>query len=190
MRRKKKRWEPPELEKYIPATEDTMVGEPVEPEDPFKEFRWKSPVEMNLHKYATGSMLDEAEFQELFAEWVPIASSLFIRGNVGVELSDSYFPLRSKMAIDCGAEKMYFICENADRAKVMEGSLLGDPDYARRIIVVSGGYAPRLTLPCKGGKADFLIHKKPQDPVVGGHFVHDAIVQFVKQECIKNVLLL
>merc|ERR1712046_109672 len=132
--------------------------DPLDLEDPYKEFRWKSPVEMNLHKYATGSMLDEAEFKELFAQWVPIASSLFIKGNVGVEISDSYFPLRSKMAIDCGAEKMYFVCENLDRAKVMETMLMGEQEYARRIVIVTGGYAPRLTLPCRGGKVDFLIH--------------------------------
>merc|ERR1719163_2620314 len=94
-------------------------------------------MEMNLHKYASGSMLDEQEFKDLFAQWVPIASSLFIRGNVGVEISDSYFPLRSKMAVDCGAERMYFVCENVDRAKVMEKTLLGEPDYARRIMVVT-----------------------------------------------------
>merc|ERR550537_915544 len=190
MRRKKKRWEPTPLEPYIPAAEDLMAGEPVEPEDPLKEFRWKSPVEMNLHKYATGSMLDEAEFKDLFAQWVPIASSLFIRGNIGVEISDTYLPVRSKMAIDCGAQLMYFVCENADRAKVMEKMLQGDPEYARKIIVVTGGYAPRLALPCAGGKVDFMIHQAPKDPIVGGHFIHDAIVQFVKPRSIKQVLLL
>ena len=34
----------------------------------------------------------------------------------------------------------------------MEKTLLGEPEYARRITVVTGGYAPILTLPCPGGK--------------------------------------
>jgi len=188
--RKKKRWEPEQLEPYKPLTEEQWKGDAPDKEDLYAEFRWKSPVEMNLHKYATGSMLDEGEFKDLFAQWVPIASALFIKGNVGVEVSSSYFPLRSKMCIDCGAEKMYFVCENVDRARVMEKTLLGEPEYARRITVVTGGYAPILKLPCPGGKVDFMIHQKPLDPNVGGHFVHDAIVQFVKPDCIKQVLVL
>ena len=49
-------------------------------------------------RYATGSMLDEGEFKDLFAQWVPIASALFIKGNVGVEVSSSSTLLAAKCA--------------------------------------------------------------------------------------------
>ena len=68
-----------------------------------------------------------------------LAILTFVHGKVGVEISAGFDCLRSKMAVDCGAQKMYLVVENEQRAQQIEKQLYLETTYHAFISVVRAG---------------------------------------------------
>lgn len=142
-----------------------------------------------LAVYMRGNVLDKEELFFLCRIWRTLEKSYWqghIGGRVGLEISNSWDCLRSKICIDALKASHMYVIVPVDRRGETCRQEVNAPEYCDKITIVNG-YSSTLKLP-KNVKVDFIVFEPPQNVQTGGPWSPEDILvlQNVKQRFLKD----
>jgi hypothetical protein len=142
-----------------------------------------------LAPFMSGTVLDKEELFFLVRLWRSLEASYWaghIGGRVGLEISNSWDCLRSKICVDnLKASHMYVIVPVGQRSENARKEV-NAPEYADRITIVTG-YSSVVKLP-NNAKVDFIVFEPPQNVQFGGFWRPEdiLILENAKQRFLKD----
>lgn len=142
-----------------------------------------------LAPFMSGNVLDKEELLFLVRIWRSLEASYWaghIGGRVGLEISNSWNCLRSKICVDnLKATHMYVIVQTERRAENARKEV-NAPEYADRITIVNG-YSSVMKLP-DNVKVDFIVYEPPQNVLMGAPWRPEdiLILENAKQRFLKD----
>lgn len=130
-----------------------------------------------LTPYMTGQVLDKQELTFLTRIWRTLEAAYWqghIGGRVGLEISNCWSCLRSKMCVDAfKGTHMYVIIPVGRRGEAARREI-DAPEYCDRITIVHG-YSSTVKLP-KNVKVDFIVFEPPQNVQAGGSWNNEDVL--------------
>lgn len=142
-----------------------------------------------LAPFMSGNVLDKEELFFLVRIWRSLEASYWaghISGRVGLEISNSWDCLRSKICVDNLKASHMFVMVPVGRRAENAIKEVNAPAYADRITIVNG-YSSVAKLP-DNVKVDFIVYEPPQNVLAGGRWRPEdiLILENAKQRFLKD----